>query len=159
MCSSCDYTTKTMSSLNIHLKCVHDETPYVCKVCSKSYNGKFKLKAHMKTTHTNAVSCHVCGKVVKQLAKHLRTEHTSDEDKRFKCDICGKGFVEKQKRDNHLDSVHSKIKRFDCRYDCGASSFDKGNRKKHEIAKHGIAFENVSTNIEDGPKLDSSDSI
>ena len=33
---------------------------------------------------------------------------------------------------------------FVCRFGCGAASSDKGNRKKHEITKHGKVFLEVN---------------
>ena len=41
-------------------------------------------------------------------------------------------------------SVHDKARPFLCRFGCGAATSDKGNRKKHEVTKHGKASEEVN---------------
>jgi len=43
-----------------------------------------------------------------------------------------------------MTSVHIKNRPFVCRYECGAASNEKGNRKKHEIAKHGQAWQDFT---------------
>ena len=75
---------------------------------------------------------------------HMKTMHTKDSEKKYQCDECGKGFVELGKYEAHKMSVHMKERPFVCRFGCGAASSDKGNRKKHEITKHGKAFEEVN---------------
>ena len=45
-------------------------------------------------------------------------------------------------------SVHDKARPFLCRFGCGAATSDKGNRKKHEVTKHGKSFEEVNNEEE-----------
>ena len=140
MCDFCEFTTKTNGSLSCHIRCVHDETVHVCDICSGSFKGKLKFDLHTKRTHAEMKPCTECGYLVKNITRHIRTKHTANADKKYKCDHCGKGFVEKQKLNIHMNSVHTKETKYECRYNCGAASSEKGNRKKHEIQKHGQAF-------------------
>merc|ERR1712129_244867 len=95
---------------------------------------------HMRSSHKEKAPCPHCGKVIKKMLRHIKTEHTSDSDKKYKCLQCEKGFIDKNKLEGHMRSVHIRDRPFVCRYSCGVASNDKGNRKKHEIGKHGGVF-------------------
>ena len=135
MCDFCEFTTRTKASLTCHIQCVHDETVCVCDIFSRTFKGKLKFGLHAEMT-----PCTVCGMPVKNMTRHIQTKHTANDDKKYKCNQCGKGFVERQKLNIHMNSVHTKETKYECRYNCGAASSEKGNRKKHEIQKHGQAF-------------------
>jgi len=62
--------------------------------------------------------------------------HTNDSDKKYKCEECGKGFVEKGKLEIHTTSVHIRNRPYACRYECGAAYNEKGNRTKHEVSHY-----------------------
>ena len=74
---------------------------------------------------------------------HMRTMHTSESDKKFQCDKCGKGFIDITRMREHSISVHSSERPFPCRFGCGFSCSTRGNRTKHEKAKHKAESLNV----------------
>ena len=64
---------------------------------------------------------------------HQKTQHTKNEDKKYKCLTCGKGFVNKYSLMEH-ERIHGE-KKYMCRVSnglCGKASKDPGNRNKHE---------------------------
>ena len=143
MCELCDVTTETLNALQGHMRCVHDETPYECNICTKIFKGKMKFNSHIKRTHAELQPCSECGKLVKNIRRHLQTQHTENKDKKYHCHFCGKGFQERDKLNVHMTGVHTKERRYECRYQCGAASSERGNRKKHEITKHGQAWSTI----------------
>ena len=146
MCDDCGFTTTTKTTFYSHIKFHHDKNILTCDLCGKDFNGTLKLKLHKRRFHAEKKPCPICGEMIKSMWIHMKTMHTKDSDKKYQCDECGKGFVELGKYESHKMSVHAKARPFVCRYGCGAASSDKGNRKKHEISKHGKSFEEVEDN-------------
>ena len=91
------------------------------------------------------MQCKDCGGFFKNLLKHMRTIHTSESDKKYQCDQCGKGFVDKTRLREHTISVHTSERPFACRFVCGYACSSAGNRTKHEKLKHGEYCEAVDT--------------
>ena len=141
MCDACDYTADSEAKLYGHAKYNHDDSLHICDLCSKEFKGDTRLKLHIRSSHREKKPCPYCGKFIWNLWKHIKTAHTSDSEKKYQCDECDKGFVDMYTMEGHKRNVHIRDRPFVCRYMCGIASNDKGNRKKHEIAKHGAAFE------------------
>ena len=140
VCDDCGFVSLNDQTFYSHVRYHHDKETHVCDICSREFNGSLKLKMHIRRFHGEKKPCTLCGQMVKSMWIHKKTMHTNDSDKKYKCDHCTKGFVEKGKLEIHMTSVHIKNRPFVCRYECGAASNEKGNRKKHEIAKHGQAW-------------------
>jgi len=141
MCDDCGFTTTSKTTFYSHIKFHHDKNIQVCELCSKEFNGTLKLKLHIRRSHAEKKPCPMCGEMIKSMWLHMKTMHAKDSDKKYQCDECGKGFVQISKLEGHKMSVHIKARPFVCRFGCGAATNDKGNRKKHEITKHGKVFE------------------
>ena len=109
---------------------------FICDICSKEFREKLKWKIHRRRFHRNSEQCEECSGVFKNLAKHKKTIHTKESEKKYQCDHCEKGFIDKTRRDVHVQSVHMKKKPFICRFDCGYACADGGNRLKHEKLHH-----------------------
>ena len=62
--------------------------------------------------------------------------HLPDSMKKHRCDICGKGFDEKIKLQDHFN-VHTGAKPHKCRF-CDMAYQNKSNRQAHERKAHGI---------------------
>jgi len=102
-----------------------------CPQCDRELMNISKLKAHIKNYHEKTPCTH-CGKLVAValMTRHLRTQHTSNDDKKYKCDVCGKGFAEKQHFSDHAN-IHSGEKPYKCKY-CSATFASRGNHGMHE---------------------------
>ena len=137
VCDDCGFTSMNKQQFYSHVNYYHDTNMHVCELCSQEFQGNAKFKVHIRRFHAEKKPCPLCGKLVKSMWIHKKNMHTNDCDKKYNCDQCEKGFVEKGKLEIHVTSVHSRNRPFVCRYQCGAATSDKGNRKKHELAIHG----------------------
>ena len=69
-----------------------------------------------------------------KFGKHIKTKHGPEEGKKYKCKICGKGFILRDKLASHL-IFHSDVKPYECKYNCGFAAKTKGNIQKHENSR------------------------
>ena len=93
--------------------------------------------------HEEKKTCPVCGIKVRLLKEHIDNVHTKDEEKKFQCHDCGKGFKYEHKLEYHRISMHLKTKPYNCRYGCDISYNDLSNRNAHEKRTHGKLFMTV----------------
>lgn len=72
-----------------------------------------QVAKHMSDVHsTKPASCQLCGKVFKQalyLKRHQSNVHKEDSEKKWKCGVCGKGFMAKSKYLRHLNGKHQGV--------------------------------------------------
>merc|ERR1719464_1027782 len=73
--------------------------------------------------------------ITRRAATHMKTKHTPNEDLKFKCDICGKGFISNGKLQNHVN-IHTGAKPYKCKF-CTAAFGDSANHRAHERAHLG----------------------
>ena len=75
-CPHCQFTASMKSVINRHVKSVHiHNSQNICETCGKSFNTQDKLKRHI-TTHTDlGEKCHFCGKMCKNLKRHVYVVH------------------------------------------------------------------------------------
>lgn len=143
ICDDCGFTSPNKPTFYAHIKYHHDKDIKECKLCSKEFEGTFRLKLHMRSFHAEKKPCPLCGEMIKKMGIHMKTMHTKDSEKKYQCELCEKGFAAADKLQSHRMSAHIKARPFECRYGCGAATNDKGNRKKHEISKHGKSFDEL----------------
>ena len=87
-----------------HVLRVHTVENVKCSVCEKIFKNAKVLKAHNDTVHGEKVPRVHCGKlfgVKNYMWSHVQTQHTSNKDKKHKCEVCGKGFVGKEMLRDH----------------------------------------------------------
>ena len=90
--------------------------------------------------------CTTCGKLVQKykMTLHIQMAHTSEEDRRYQCPFCQKGFVVKRRLEDHINT-HTGKKPYVCKicdYSCG--NYD--NYLAH-VRKHG----KVESNLDRAP--------
>ena len=110
ICDVCKESFTFESELSTH-KIIHRTLKiWICvkKGCGKDFKQKGDLVAHAKS-HTNRdLICTICNnftmKVEKHLTSHLRS-HT--KELKYKCKICGKGFVWMQQVKRHIEKEHN----------------------------------------------------
>ena len=132
-CFTCGAKFKLYRFLKDHKKSVHEiGEKRKCELCPEWVAN---LKKHLRKCHTEIKVCDICEKPVKSLENHKLTMHGSDEDKKYKCEQCGKGFILRDKLVAHA-VVHSNEKPFKCKFSCGYASKTAGNLRKHHEGVH-----------------------
>ena len=131
-CSICGIRCKSYRNLRDHKRIVHEVGEF--KPCPYCHELVSNLRKHIRSNHVSLKECSICGKKVKNLPKHFLNKHGSEEDRKYRCEKCGKGFILKDKLVAHY-VVHSEEKPFRCKYDCGFAAKTLGNCKKHEEAR------------------------
>ena len=79
--------------------------------------------------------CNICGKKVTDVNSHILTVHGSEDDKKYRCQTCGKGFAHQSNLDTH-HAFHLNERPFKCKFGCGFGSKTLGNLKVHEKGNH-----------------------
>ena len=144
ICNVCGKTFIRKAGLKWHMEYAHGELkPVKCEHCEKIFKAESSLAAHIRTIHTKPTeitTCPECGKQVKYLSQHIALVHTADNEKKFQCQDCGKGFVTLKEVKRHQMSAHIKSKPYNCRYGCDIAYNDKSNRNQHERKQHGKVY-------------------
>jgi len=145
--SACEVCGKVVvaSSMKRHLD-THFDLKIPCPECGKECKSEGVLKDHLrshreKEKERGKTLCTICNKEVLRYREHIETMHTKDEDKKFQCKHCGKGFNIEYKLKAHEMSVHIKARPFKCRYGCTFAYNDSSNRNAHERKTHGKLFD------------------
>ena len=153
VCEECGYTANKRHIITNHKIKKHttanqiiEEIPkedLTCNECKKICADMKSLKQHIRRVH-NPLPCTLCGKIVKNMKFHMNNTHTDDSEKRFRCESCGKGFIDNSNLKSHMINVHIKSRPYRCRY-AGCENIpgynDVSNRNSHEKQKHGDLYE------------------
>ena len=128
LCQECG---KNFQNLKNHILCVHTIENVKCTKCEKAFRNPMLLKAHTDNVHEK-IPCADCGKLIgaPKMWSHIQSQHTPNEDKKHKCEVCGKGFCEKERLKDHKN-IHTGEKPYKCKFcsDCFAS---RGTHAMHE---------------------------
>ena len=128
LCQECG---KNFQNLKNHILCVHTIENVKCTKCEKAFKNPMLLKAHTDNVHEK-IPCADCGKLIgaPKMWSHIQSQHTPNEDKKHKCEVCGKGFCEKERLKDHKN-IHTGEKPYKCKFcsDCFAS---RGTHAMHE---------------------------
>ena len=120
-----------------HKSNYHSTTPATCENCGKLFRNRFTLTKHSLGC-IDEKPCPICGKLVKQMKQHTDFRHTSDLDKKWRCEHCGKGFLVQRRMEIHTNS-HLKLKPYKCRKGCDLGFSDPAHRGRHEKRLHKIS--------------------
>ena len=114
-------------NLGYHLS-THKGDKQICPHCAREVRS---LQVHIKNVHTK-LPCSQCGKLVGSgvMNRHMASAHTPNDQKKYQCDICGKGFASKNNFQEHK-YVHTGEKPYKCKY-CSACFASKGTHAMHE---------------------------
>ena len=74
MCSICGMNLDTFAAFTTHMEA---HKPEKCPTCGKNFKNTHMLKNHINSTHNKEADepCHICGKVYKNVANHVRLVH------------------------------------------------------------------------------------
>ena len=133
-CDMCGKKFLCSSTLNMHRRNVHLVKPFVCPSCEKRFPSKTGLQHHVLAVHTDErrYKCDTCGKLF-ALSRYLVVHIRrvhSRQKNRFLCDTCGRGFPQHQLLKAHL-RVHTGEKPYACAV-CGTSFAQKQALQVHE---------------------------
>ena len=141
-CESCSYKASQKVQLNVHLTLVHSvenlvKNIFQCKECPRRLLSRHKLEDHMKLHSPPSRPCQHCGKMFhteQHLRKHNDAVHTPDEEKQFRCNECGKGFISASRMREHVN-IHLGVKPHMCPH-CGKSFSNVSNLQAHTRKLH-----------------------
>ena len=168
---NCTFRTKSSHNLRKHEK-NHSQQKFNCQTCGKSFAQKSTLEQHQAVhTDEKKFKCKICpysSKYSSHLAAHRRVHEgrvhrctfdgcqywtpkgtllkahirAHNGDKCFKCETCGKGFVEAGQLRRHT-KTHSSAKPFACNIDnCQYVTNRRDKLKEHQARSH-KAKENI----------------
>lgn len=121
-CDKCDKKFVSLWKLKRHALFHTGERPYQCEQCGKGFVEKNKLMLHTKFYHINKDSpdagprrltrakryeCDDCNKKFATQWKLKRHGQTHSLERPFRCEICKRGFLTKNKLDLHNFTLHN----------------------------------------------------
>jgi DNA-directed RNA polymerase subunit RPC12/RpoP len=135
MLKMCDLCGKEVVNLSNHHYSHHSDEQIKCPFCSHISKNKYKLDGHIKDAHERN-PCDICGMMVASRRKdrHMQQYHVNPEDRKCKCHICGKGFIDNQKLKDHLNT-HTGARPYVCKV-CGKDFASQGNYGAHMRQTH-----------------------
>ena len=116
-----------------------DDSNYICKQCEKFCVSKKDLSFHYSSEHQELkmFHCNICAKsfgtsikLIYHIKRHKYLIDSNANQKKFKCEFCGKSFFREQQVKNHIHIVHEGRKDFKCE-SCGKSFAIGYFLKKH----------------------------
>ena len=153
MCPECHKCYRSKIALDEHINLKHNENSDLefkvqCEKCdkiiAKSWYQQHMVKIHGALKKEKCEYCELEFDDKKTLRVHFRTEH-SDITGNYKCQVCGKSYMEKVRLMQHHISVHNK--KFICQ-DCGHSLGSKYDLELHVKRQHeGIEIEKINCEI------------
>ena len=107
-CQKCDFTTKTLKSINKHVK-EHGGAPTVCRLCSFSAYHQPIFLAHFESVHeTKCKFCDYETSNIKGLKAHMRRTHGYGKEELHTsiCDRCGFVALDAIDLRRHIEEKH-----------------------------------------------------
>ena len=127
VCPECGLLANNLSA---HHKDRHYTEKQTCSICSQEFRNLGRLHEHKKIH--DKVPCTECGKLfgTNRIKRHMQSAHTPDDQKKYRCDTCGKGFTENQRLSDHIN-VHTGEKPYKCKF-CSSCFASNGTHALHE---------------------------
>ena len=132
-CQICPECGKSVDSLKQHMQLIHSAHKLQCPHCQFQTPYKNNLKNHIENKHTggNIKNCPFCGKLVKNVKRHLLAakcdlpeEERNNPADMVQCDRCNKQFKNLERLKKHIRDIHDKpaiqceLCSFQTKYNC-----------------------------------------
>ncbi|XP_045496111.1 zinc finger protein 708-like [Colias croceus] len=134
VCDLCGYACGTNGELRQHRAIHSDDKPFECRKCSKAFKTYSNLKTHMDTHEETSYVCFVCSRVLnsrRTLRKHLLVH---DDKCTHVCTYCNKAFKRRQTLKVHL-SMHTGDKPLSCKW-CDERFAYASTLRSHRLRAH-----------------------
>ena len=122
---------KVLFGKSAHIKNYHNGNDIECPKCDKTFNTYVRAMSHILNIHEKK-PCTICGEIFgsTSMTRHIQQAHTANEEKKFKCETCGKGFVANNSLQDHIN-IHTGEKPHVCKV-CGKGFASYGTLRTHE---------------------------
>ena len=110
VCPYCDKRFCQPYFAKKHIKFEHEQAPFKCNVCEKTFHSEKAKSYHEKTKHTTCEAtskCDICNKAFQSdaiLKRHVK--HTHSCDRKWSCEDCEAKFKQKDDLRKHVRSLH-----------------------------------------------------
>ena len=122
---------KKFKNLKCHRETAHDNIRSKCHHCNKEFKNEYSMNRHIGNVHEK-IPCSDCGR---QIGARLMSTHMNKHEKRFLCNVCGKGFGTKCDLRDHTN-IHNGEKPYVCKF-CSKSFASFGTLRMHERSHEG----------------------
>ncbi|XP_054740182.1 uncharacterized protein LOC129245808 [Anastrepha obliqua] len=138
-CPQCAARYRTRSGCVAHINAIHLKKADSCELCGKVVaGGSGQMRMHIERNHTHGnYTCDVCQLELKNVSLYNFKYHKRwhNEDKLWRCELCGKAFVTRTHLMTHK-VTHTRQGEFLCTR-CGRSMRSKWELRTHLYAIHG----------------------
>ena len=120
LCRKCEQRFSSHQELEEHKK--NCDAKATCHICGFSSSSKKGLRVHIKNVHEDT-KCKYCGEKFEdkfKLTKHINEKH-GGLDRKHQCDTCGHAFQTTNGLNQHIISVHNKLRDFICCFKANVS--------------------------------------
>ena len=136
----CPECGKVVKKLVDHQKRTHTGSIFQCQKCPHTTKDSYELKRHFKRVHTESFQqpCQFCGKVFKQIKRHLQSTmcgNDVDNRKMLQCQTCEIKCLEKSSLQKHIKNIHYKVKDKTCQH-CSYQTYITSNLRLHVSNVH-----------------------
>ncbi|XP_036233120.1 PR domain zinc finger protein 5 isoform X1 [Bactrocera oleae] len=138
-CPQCAARYRTRSGCVAHINAIHLKKGDKCELCDKTVvGGAGQMRMHIERNHTHGnYTCEICHMELRNISLYNFKYHKRwhNEDKLWRCELCGKAFVTRTHLIEHK-VTHTRQGEFLCTR-CGKRTRSKWELRTHLFAIHG----------------------